>query len=185
MIHLFHYAKEPFEVLKTLKAQGKESTYQSVNVEWSYSEHISFFVDPIPADIMGRVYGKDHKVWSPGSELYEHQVIAENIGPFNYRFCETPEWVELYYDPKVTDEEFPQARVAMEKRLHYKGSSLSEFKLGYAALKGKTRTAILEVPKKPDWIDIRDKYAARVPHVMLYPAKGEVKVLNSRKITIK
>ena len=50
---------------------------------------------------------------------------------------------------------------------------------------GKTRSCIEKVKDLPNWNDLKNKYAAGVTHLMLYPADGVIKYLNYDKVKIK
>lgn len=147
-------------------------------------EHISFFVEPPPLDIMGSIYGPDHPVWFPGSILYEHKVDLHLEPAFKYHFVETPERTALLYDRDVSDEEFFKKVNENAEKLHYIGESISEFEIPYKKFKGTTRQFFLDAPDHNNWQEIKDKYAATVPHVMVYPSDGNMKVSQVRKVQI-
>lgn len=186
---LYHYANQPHALLQTLKRRGIKPTFirseSKEEVPGEYGEHISFFVDPVPVVVMGRVYGKDHPVWYPGSRLYEHRVSLSELGKFSYHFVETPEKVLMLFDDQIGDAEYWRRLNRINAEKAYIGNSLNQFTRVYDSFKGTTESRILRAPTYPHWERSRLKYAACVPHVMIYPAKGELMVDCVTQITIR
>lgn len=188
-IHVYHYASQQYDVLKTKKAQGVPTDTSSVGIvlngkRFDYTDHISFFVEPIPLEIMGRVYGKDHSVWHPGSELYEHKVDMGKVKSFMYHFVETPEKIAMLFDDGIDDQEYYKRLEKVNAEKGYVGSGLSEFSHPYKQFQGQTKRHILRADSFPRWQESRLKYAACVPHVMVYPKGGLIPVESSRKVTV-
>lgn len=188
-IHVYHYATQQYDVLKTKKAQGVPTDTSSVGIvlngkRFDYTDHISFFVEPIPLEVMGRVYGKDHHVWHPGSELHEHKVDMAKVKSFMYHFVETPEKIAMLFDDNIDDEEYYKRLEKVNAEKGYVGSGLSEFSHPYKQFQGQTKRHILRADSFPRWQENRLKYAACVPHVMVYPKGGLIPVESSRKVTV-
>ena len=188
-IFLYHYADKQFEELQTLKYRGetKEGYTHKPSPEkgrGAYDEHISFFIEPIPLKIMGRIFGRDHHTWFPGNEIFEHKVSLNSVCPFTYHFVETPEKTLMLYDDSIQDDEYYKRLNEYNKKLGYVGASVKEFEKPYRALQGCTEEYYKLLPKRPNWKDIRDKYAATVPHVMLYPVCGKCPIVSVKQCVV-
>lgn len=178
---IYHYAAQPFDVLKTLEAQGKTNNIPSIP---DYNQHISFFLEPIPFDFMGTVFGPKHHTWFPGSTVYEHTVLVKDITGFRYRIVESPEKTLLYYDDTISDNEYHALLAKLIKENHYEGRDPQVFEKIQRKLKGTVREGYAKLSTRPNFAEIRDKYAATVPHVMLYPDKGVTPVKSHRQLKI-
>lgn len=198
---LYHYSDKQHKTLKTLLNQGKVTAVEREKAEREaikhktlfgvfqpgyYFEHISFFFDPIPRNIYS-YFPKTHKVWTKKNKLYEHVVeVDDNTQQFYYEIVEFPERIELYYDRKVDDKTFFKRVGAMLKEDGYigKGSIELEEVLRKKDLLGKTEEFFTKLPSRPNYKDVQNKYAATVPHVMLYPIVGQIKVKESKLIIL-
>lgn len=189
-VYLYHYATLQYDVLKTRKAQGVPKPNDTAGVitlngkEFDYTEHISFFVEPVPLETMGKVYGKEHNVWYPGSQLYEHRVDLSQTKSFDYHFVETPEKIAMLFDDSIDDDEYYKRLKKINRQKGYVGSSLSEFMHPYDQFQGQTKRHVLRASSFPKWDVNRFKYAACVPHVMVYPKTGEMPVESVKFVTI-
>lgn len=188
---LYHYNTKSYDALKTLERQGidsgiKSNTIPALNPSslGTYSQHISFFLVPIDTDKIGKIYGKDHKVWYPGNVLNEHCVYLDKLKNFKYEFVETPEKTKLYYDDSIGIAQYHKLlkEINLEKR--YIGDNLEDFKKAYYSLLPTIELAYSRVNSLPNWNDIRGKYAATIPHVMIYPQSGEIKVSKTKTVRI-
>lgn len=186
---LYHYSADKYPQLETLKYRGNDvgDKYGKTTKEirpGTYSEHISFFLEQPPLDILGTIFGIKHHTWFPGNSMFEHQVDLEKVGVFKYLFVETPEKTKLYYDDSVGTDEYYKRLNRVNRTKLYIGSSLTEFKRPYTELKGRTREFYKLLPTRPNFDELRDKYAATVPHVMLYPMSGVCPVVSCRRVTV-
>lgn len=191
---LYHYSKEHYDELRTLEKQRPITREEKAKAikdclnsghPGFYYEHISFFFDPIPYDILGKIFGKDHHTWFPGSRLFEYEIDVKQLGHFSYYIVETPESTELFYDDTISESEYYQKLDQLNKDKHYIGSGEKELIKASQSLIGSTREYYLKVKSRPNWDDIKNKYAATVPHVMVYPDKGIVKYDAVKEVTIK
>ena len=185
---IYHYSSADYATLKTLKKQNEDSTSAVVlpdYVRGDYGSHISFFLDPAPLDILGSIFGKDHRVWFPGSKLVEYTVDVVGIGKFRYELVETPEKTELYYNEDISNVEYHRRLDTVNRELAYVGSGSAVFIQASKHLVGGTRKAYEKLPFRPNWKQIRSKYAATVPHVMLYPTSGEVAYQSKKHVHVK
>ena len=193
---LYHYAKTPFKTLTTRRfretltdeqlKEGKEIA-QWRKAPGPYYDHVSFFLEPVPLDIMGAVFADvKHDFWVPGSTIYQHTVESAKIGRFKYAIVETPgdikmlsEWSDDWdMDPKWDDakEAYFSKRSRLKKANGEIGQGNALFEQVATSFVGTTRAAYLN-SMKGDQND-RLLYAAGVPHVMLYPDHGELKLVS-------
>lgn len=183
---LFHYSKDLFDKLLTREKQGnvikiKQESYLPGN----YNQHISFFFDPIPFYLISKIYGKDHPVWFPGNKLYQYVVDSSTIGNFKYHIVETPEKTQLVLDDSISEEDYKKIYPELAKKNFYLGTNNSELEKGSKKFINKTREYFLEANKKPNWEQVKNKYAAYIPHVMLYPDSGEVTISEVNTVKIR
>ena len=193
-MNLYHYSNAMYPTLKTLRAQGglgedelnKDHT-ESVRLGriGAYVDHMSFFFEPLPLDVLGEVYGSEHKVWHSGSKLVQYTVPVQNLGSFKYEIVESPEKVALYYDESLSIEEYKSRLSAVKLEKDYVGMGKDRFEKAIDHLVGNARKAFLRVNKFKDWESTRDKYAANVPHAMTYPRIGEIKYTLAHWVQVK
>lgn len=183
---LYHYSSQRYDTLKTRAAQGKPvlPDRDLISTVGTYNDHVSFFIEAPPLDIMGAIYGKDHGTWFPGSKLIEHRVDLSKLKSFKYHFVETPEKIKMLFDDSVSDEEYYEKLEKINKSKGYTGKNLKEFRLPYNALKGSTRYHVMRANTFPKWDVNRFKYAACVPHVMIYPQGGVIPVMDTREVVV-
>lgn len=193
--YLYHYAAKQFAKLKTknkqngLKPQISESPYRIGH----YADHVSFFTEPPPLEILGTIFGKDHPVWYPGSVLFEHRIDVDKIRSFIAEFVETPIATKLYYDPKYDDytgdrwlkllfDAQKEAGEIFDTKVQRNNNH--DFKKKCRSFDGMVRLYYTKLPARPNFSDICKKYAPSVPHLMLYPDDGEIPVEHSRLVKV-
>lgn len=190
---LYHYSTDEYDYIKTLNQQNRV-TKDSVR---DYGNSASFLFERIPLDI-GDIFAGDNPFWVSTTRLYEHEILLSDIETdINYHITESPQKTDLLYNKqdwtKVTKEN------GLVKTYLQQVNEL-ELKLGYI---GAGRNKLLQIITKNNLhFGLRDnyikavamvrkynekenleKYAALVPHVMLYPHKP-IKVNNSKLITL-
>lgn len=186
---LYHYAIEPYNILLTRRHRGgltEEEIKRGIDIAAfrcdpkPYYDHISFFFDRPPVEIIGDIFKPyDHDFWFNGNVIYEHIVHVESIGKFDYMITETPDKMKFikqhWQDDFITDLEakhdFFVRLKKLEKAKGYYGNNLRQFLLSSNKFIGKTADFYRQSPKINDREDM-SKYAAAVPHVMLYPETG-------------
>ena len=198
---LYHYATKKFETLKTKQAQGivtpkdmNESLdvckefYDSYGVRkpGNYYEHISFFFDKIPDDIT-RFFPHNHEIWRKGNVIYEHVVDLSKCEHFMYEVVEFPEKTKLRYDDSLNPAQYVHELGKVYRAKKYIGKNIKELT---AIVKSedlvKEQNRYFEkLLIRSDYKEISQKYAASVPHVMLYPAEGVMEVSGVNKITLR
>lgn len=179
----FHYSAERYSVLKTLEYQKKNAGEKN-SIGLDYEKHISFFFEKPPLEKMGVIFDGKNSFWVAGAEVWEHTVTLAAFGSFRYRIVESPEKTELYYDDKISVAEYHERLDALLKEKGYEGSDGKALTTALEPLKGTTRKCFLLLPTRRDFEEIAKKYAATVPHVMVYPDSGQIRVSSSRKVKI-
>lgn len=187
---VYHYSQELYPRLETKEHRGERIKDYKPASELdrflgNYNQHISFFLDPVPTAIMGRIYGKDHHTWFSGNTLYQYEIDTNTIGDFRYYLVETPEKLKLLYDDTLSDEEYYKKYYQIIKDHSLIGEGNGAFEKAAKPYLGKTRQSIESVQKLPNWESLKDKYAAAVTHVMLYPNSGVVDYASYTKVKIK
>jgi len=190
---LYHYASSLYPTLQTRQKQGlitaadlsiEKEIAKKIGKPGAYSEHISFFFEKIPLDILGSIFGKDHHVWFSGNVLFEYRVDANSLSDFKYEIVESPQAMELYYDDSIQGKHYVQAYNRIMRDKGYRGQGASELLKAVAPLKVLTRLKYQQITTRPNWGDIRKKYAATVPHVLIYPNGGEIKYTSVQKTKV-
>lgn len=192
---LYHYSADQYNTLLTKRKAGNASAEEIAKAEKearrilmpgaSYVDHISFFFEPIPAEILGKLYGKNHPVWVDGRELYEYEVdplklpervlyeVVESAREVEEldRFSKEHNWVED--DPALLKKWFTHILAQKVKWGEY-GNDKSKLLLQIKKHQGRLASDFLSAVQREDFKNNFTKYAASVPHLMLYPPTGEV-----------
>ncbi len=194
---LYHYSKEPYEVLKTKRKRGIMSNEELIEAKriaefkctlGLYCDHISFFLEPVPLNEMGFIFKDvEHDFWKTGNTVYEHIVESDDIGGFKYELVETEDDIDFMIkfwpdDANFTNDQkkhFFKERRKMRDRKKLNGNQ-DELEKRVELLVGKTREAYINAHLYNEPEDML-KYAACVPHLMLYPNKGEISLLEPAK----
>ena len=196
---LYHYSKDKHDVVQSLQARNEEGTDDRLKLDVSgilppYNTSISFFLNRIPSKLPDILDGK-HKFWVPG-DLYEYQIDAKDLPEdIVYNIAETPEWVKTTdrydwskaSDPKVRKQYMDAIRKwSLSQNLigegvkdlitygsRYNGSVGDYYKQGY------------KLAKRDDELEtFFSKYAAYVPHAMLYHDDFKITKFKVQKITL-
>jgi len=194
---LYHYAANFFEELKT---REKQDGYSSVMRDEAkkendlylkktgirrpglYTEHISFFIEKPPLKEISNFFPKDHEVWFKGNKLYEYTIESSSILDFKFEVVEFPEKTEIYYNDEIDLETYySMLRIEINEN-GYIGSGNKALEKVTKKLLGNTKSYFEELKTRPNYKDICYKYAATVPHLMLYPDGGYVQYKNVNKV---
>lgn len=200
---LYHYAEQLYSPLMTRHRKGGVSNkeYQSSLVTanmyhkvGSYFDHVSFFFEPIPLGEIGKIFATDkpHHTWVNGKVLYEH-IVDSDLAPkdMRYNIVETPALREFWMKENLSDHDddnqwidaFSRAS-ALQKRIGEIGAGVASFN----AVAPKYANGILKhylTSKKSDrWDSNQRKYAADVPHVMIYSQIGTFQVELINLVTV-
>lgn len=198
-IKLFHYSAEYRPVLKTLLAQRLVTLEQAVQYnKWAaatndvlgYHKHISFFIAQHPVEDIAQFYPDGHPVWFKGNNLVEHVVEIEVGSKVLYKMVETKLCTDMLdsSDWSDTSDEFliayKQRQFAMQRKVGEIGRRSSMLQRQIQLNSGDVYPALKRVSKRSDYDEIKDKYAATVPHVMIYPFDGSMAVASHRVVTV-
>lgn len=195
-MRLYHYSQVKRDVLKTLRMSGSEivvsdrfDPYQPLTAyhPGAYVDHISFFLERPPIENLGAVFKEGHSVWYKGSVVFEHVIETRDDNKFKYVVVETPERTDHYYDDSYDDSDdmaWHADELKILKKFGYIGGGSSQLERATDHLHGETLRAYQKLRGRPNFEQIRLKYAATVPHVMLYPDSGEVAVREVTKLKV-
>jgi hypothetical protein len=156
-----------------------------------YCNQISFFIEPIPFDIIGNIFNNKHSVWFNGNHLYEYLIEVDSLDKnIMFKVAETPadmKLIDSYDTDSMPDDEFEKFMKLKQKEKYARG----EIGIGRDLLKrqiklylGTTRQAFIDARKRPDAKETASKYAAYVPHLMLYPESGIITYQSRDAITV-
>ena len=192
---LYHYSDQKFHELKTreitttVTAKDREIAKEDVELRkmpGAYYEHISFFFERPPIEKMSQIFD-DHPFWYPGHQIYEHIVSVNDLPAFAYVVVESPEVNDFFYDERndaLSDKRYYEEIYKIRKRNGEIGDDPVEFKKAIQRLKGTVENAYLELSQRPNFESIKKKYAATVPHVMLYPKGSVVQVKSIKQVIV-
>lgn len=199
---LYHYSTKLHKTLLTRLRQGgvslaevKRSAQEAkdnFNPD-SYFKHVSFFLEPLPLKEIGDIFeGTNHPVWNNGQVLFEHIVESSALPKdMTYHFVETPALTEYWHKleglENASDTDWKKALEGAKllqlkngewgndvKILDKVGRQLATGLLGY-----------YQVSKASDhWITNQKRYAADVPHVMIYSDIGKFPVTQINNVIV-
>ena len=189
---LYHYNTNLFKDIRSLALQEG-----SGNVEPSraYNHSVSFLFEPIPLDIAQILKGKG-KEWKPGMKLVEYEVDIKNLqSDILFHITESPEKTKLLYEtqdwsmakgnPQLVKQYLHEV-TELEKDLGYYGQGNNNLIKGINRIpKGIRRyyTEAVKLCDRENETAVYDKYAALVPHVMVYPTTP-IRVKRARNIVL-
>lgn len=199
---LYHYASEKFTTLKTTERQGvvtkqerEEALKQDIELYKKtkirrpgyYFEHISFFFERPPIEEMSSFFTHKHEFWYKGHQIYEHIIDTADVLSFKYSIVEFPEKTALLYDDSVSDKDYYKLLKEKIDQCGYIGTGNTELERAYQFnhLEGTTKHYYQLLKKRPNYEDIKNKYAATVPHVMLFPITGTIQPESISLVTVK
>lgn len=204
-MHLYHYANKQFDSIKSKRTQGTATAEEIKKAEAearrilmpgaTYVDSISFFFEPIPSEILGQLYGKGHPVWFDGNKLYEYEVKLDVLpARMLYEVVESERemaaldkfvadhnWVED--DPVLLKKWFAFILSEKMKWGEY-GDDVSKLKLQVKNNQGNIANNFLRASQREDFKENFSKYAASVPHLMVYPETGEIRYELMNLVTI-
>lgn len=175
MKYLYHYSRDLYKDLRTREKQAVVSEGQAQNKLPSYDKHISFFLEPIPLDILPDIHKNQHPFYVAGNEVYEYRVPTVNLGTMTYHLTESPEKTKALYDTTIDDDEYYRIMDEVNKANKYIGDNVRDLESLIDKFEGTTRNAFIKLPCYPNYEEIKNKYAPTVPHFMIYPKSGIVR----------
>lgn len=200
-MQLFHYSVERYGTLKTREKQGTvteedrqkdiqehQDYYNKMGIDRPgfYFEHISFFFERPPLERMSKVFPSGHDFWFKGNRVFEHIVDSSSIGSFDFEIVEFPEKYDLYYNDNIDTATYVVKLKEATESLGYigKGNKALELAVVNNKLLNKTGHYYDLLKSRPNFDKIKNKYAATVPHVMLYPSTGIVRPFKIQQVVI-
>lgn len=193
-MRLYHYAPDRFASLQTRRKSGlasadeikrSEESAKKYLSEGAYVDHISFFFDPIPSKTLANIYGPTHRAWAKGTKLFEYVVEVSALGhDVLYRVVESARktaFLDKFSEDNNWENDDPAVLMKYIKEINTLQRKWGELGTGLVSLErqialnvGKTEQAYVIASQREDFEWGREKYAANVPHLMTYPASGEV-----------
>lgn len=196
---LYHYSTEPLKILLTRREQGvsdeqiseAETKAKKLGLPLPYIDHISFFLEPIPKETIAGIFKNQHPFWKAGAEIYEHVIDTASIpSQSQYMVVETPV-IDKYtdqFDWSVTDltvrSKYFIAMHKEMKRLGLLGAGIPKMVKQLTPYLGKTEGYYIKARMAKGADMTKTQYAAGVPHLMVYPIGGRVKVEQVSKIKL-
>ena len=196
---LYHYSKPLYEAIRTKANLGiatqeeiiKENEWSKlVNSPGSYHDHVSFFFDPLPLKTLAKIFHGANEFWINGNKIYEYiidiRVLNSDIlfyiteSPYQVETLSKTDWV-------YTDEfkiKYMRNKHKEMKEMGEIGNGIKNLETQINKYKGKTEDYYLKASKQYDFEDNIKKYAASVPHVMLYPSGGSIKIETTSKCIV-
>lgn len=189
---LYHYSKEKFDELKSKNGQfGVPSTNKL-----SYSDQISFLLEPVPLNLPS-LLENTYAQWQPW-KLFEYVIDTSTFNKdVPFAMWETPKAVDLLYNKQdwslvKNDNMLRLKYIEQMKQLMvkegYQGIGVTDLN----KVIGKFNKGIkdyylkaLALSKQYPEDQIQDKYAACVPHVLVYVGNNPVHYVSCKEITLK
>lgn len=192
---LYHYSDSQYAQLQSRRVSGLPGL-PGMRHSDDYLDHISFFFSPIPSKLMPEIFYKGHPFWYKGHKLYEHVVEVDDLDDkLNFRVVESERKTALldeFSKEHNWEEDNPRTLALwnielskMQKKYGEVGFNKADFQAFLKTLpRDVTRHGYLVAKARDDFDWGYNKYAANVPHVMLYPSTGIVPVREVFELTI-
>ena len=204
---LYHYSVKPFfDFIKSRSAQGIISSKEDIAYQQKrcrqtglpgiYDKHMSFFIYRMPRDIP-KYFGHRHKFWKTGSIIYEHTVIINEDLDKNdpnelvtgYALVEAPYITALRYatdfEDKKADETYFEKLKAIQRQHRDVGWGYQGLRDCIQRWKGKCNREFEKLLSLPDFEEnILPRYAATVPHLLLWTPSGSIPVYQTKEIRL-
>jgi len=183
---LYHYNEKDFDYILTRDLQGivskeeRKKGLEASSYRYSkgpYYESESFLLEPAPLDIIDTIYPKDHHTWYKNHRLYEHAIDLRKLDIYAWEIMEGPvgalfndhiPWIDNPFYKKM----FFKSLSVSRKLFNESGTDIDGLLKALKRFpKGTTRKAYEDVINRGDYDDIKNKYAATVPHLMVYTKK--------------
>lgn len=201
MTTLYHYSSKEYDTLKTIRKLESETANNSLKSSGRdqtnplaigpYIDSISFFTEPVPLNI-SEYNGDDHWVWKSGAVLYQHEVSIQSLRDFQYHFVETPFRVacrDCYKASAAEDTrsgflQYCRLTLEMQRLFLEVGNSVPDLLAVCNVFENSLVAAFKARLLRDDFKAYLSTYAGRIPHVMIYPKSGTIRVAKTKKITL-
>lgn len=190
--YLYHYSPASSGELTTLTTELKRNPKLELKdspFKWGpYESSIAFFVDPInPVAILDEFQGdgRRHPVWWDGNQLIQHVVDASSLVATPWMIVESPISQMWRADPefdKMSDAEWQEWWWEALKKHNLRGVGVTGLIKAIKPYQTHTMDYFKSQPRDNNnrWT----QYATCVPHVMVYPPKGEIPIVASTPFTV-
>lgn len=196
---LYHYSTEQLSELLTRRLQGADekeidiATFKAkrMGLPFPYHDHISFFLSPLPLELIASTFPHGHPFWIAGKELYEYVIDTKDIAPNSFwrivesieqeKFSDQFDWIGTT-DLNVRSGWFQQLNNFTAKK-GYSGFDIRLLEKAKSKLKP---LSMLDYYRRAAVLRESDntQYAAYVPHVMIYPIGGKIPIKTTRKVML-
>lgn len=199
-VKLYHYSTEKFHTLLTRRSVGGLTTEQIKQAEdkavlledvGAYIDHISLFIEPVPSNSIAKIFNDQHPFWKSGKVIYEHVIDTKDLDKdISFILVETPiigkftdqfDWTNPTKEDRVNYIKAMHREMRRLKLIDNGVNNLIEQVKPY--LNG-TLSAFIKARHSAWAEDTKEQYAAEVPHLMVYPKDGKIKVSSVKKITL-
>jgi hypothetical protein len=181
-MNIYHYDKNKYSELLTLELQNNLTKEEKIEWErrskfrqepYSYYQHISFFIDPIPSEILGDFYPKDHHSWAKGNQLWEYVVNIDDLNIKSWIIVESPlKRIIEDFLPWIENDTYKQFYFKILNTARFlnneRGNDLESLKKQLPRFKGLTKDAYLKLKDHPNFKNMVHMYAPTVPHLFIY-----------------
>lgn len=178
-MYLYHYSAEKYDILLNKRQQGIEPTEEDLQImkyrksAGPYVDHISFMVEKMPMEQIGKLYKDKHNFWKDGNVLYEHVIHVDDIDLYAWRAAESEihNFIVdvLWMDIKLYKRLFFSIETAAVSAVGKTGDTLDELKKYIEKYpKGKLLDDYIKLTKRKDIETYLRQYAPRVEHLMVY-----------------
>lgn len=197
--HLYHYSTQQLTKINTKRKQGisdpdlirhAESRANNLGDIGCYLDHISFFLEPIPVDILPKLFKGKHPFYQPNATLIEHVVAVKLKDEIKWSLQETPVINEFSDRWDWEDIDVDKRRLYIRKinkemtRLKLQGYDTLDMFNAIRPYIGRTKEYFIKARSSKWAEDTSTQYAAEVPHLMIYPKDGVMDVLKSKTVTL-
>jgi hypothetical protein len=193
---LYHYSAQKYDALLTKELQGvvtdgeREDDKAAARFRGDigpYIQHVSFFIEPVPADILGSIFPRDHHTWAAGNVLYQYTVDVDDIDIYGWCIIENKInlimddmfWLDIDLYKKL----FFTVRNIANSLAGNSGTTIVGLKKAGIKYMNTARDAFIALKKHKTFNEVKNLYAPRVPHVMVYTHKP-IKIFDTTKIKI-
>lgn len=199
VVRLYHYSSEERDIIKsmfrqseidkeTLKQEDKKADIRKTR---NYLKHISFFPAAIPRN-MASLLGPKFTKWPKGLVLYEHvvEVSYTNLEFFDFvatkietdfinKNFKVDQWSDSEFRKKFFEKLF---KVKSDKGLI--GSDVSDLYYKVQEEGSKLEESIINSKDEDYSPEDYEKYAAFIPHVLVWLKDAQVEPVSVKRIVI-
>lgn len=164
---------------------------------YDYKRSVSLFLEPIPKNLPSILHD-EHKFWKSGISLWEYTIDSRDLPKkVPYMLAEAPEVTDLIYNKQdwtsadsnpALVKKYKQDVEKLRLELHLKGEGSTALEIiarKYSKGIANYYAEAYKLHKDNPEDGIMDKYAACVPHLMVYPGVQYVDYKECNPIKLK